>query len=163
MKKSSRIVFLCDFLLFGGSGPRHEVGPPPASPHCLMAYGQIERRFQVQPQAEGLLQTLHDSLAQQEKFAPLTGATPHAGETAETDADVRDRARKLMHRLVAATNRCLHKGFPSIYAYLLGKPTHYTSHQFVPLVFEYTFRAFWAALPMQQSWTGEASTNLGHT
>lgn len=116
-----------------------------------MAYGQIERRFQVQPQAEGLLQTLHDSLAQQEKFAPLTGATPHAGETAETDADVRDRARKLMHRLVAATNRCLHKGFPSIYAYLLGKPTHYTSHQFVPLVFEYPFRAFWAALPMQQS------------
>ena len=46
-----------------------------------------------------------------------------------------DYARRLLHQLVAATNRRLHKGFPSVYAYLLGKPNHYASHKFVKLAF----------------------------
>ena len=40
-------------------------------------------------------------------------------------------AKKIMHRLVAATNKCAHKGFPEIIMYLTKKPTYFCSHEFV--------------------------------
>ena len=76
-----------------------------------------------QPHAANLLQTLHDSLVRHDRFAREREA---AGKSCED----MDRARRLLQSLVCATNRRLHKGMPSIYAYLLGKPNHYSSHEF---------------------------------
>eukprot|EP00973_Karenia_brevis_P021070 2897374-Karenia_brevis.AAC.1 len=42
-----------------------------------------------------------------------------------------DAARRLLHQLIAATNRRIHRGFPTIYAYLQRRPNHYASHDFV--------------------------------
>ena len=80
----------------------------------------------MQPQAANLLHTLHDSLVRHDRFAAERAA---AGKS---DA-LLDKARRLLQSLVMATNRRQHTGFPTIYAYLLGKPNHYTSHEFQPL------------------------------
>ena len=78
-----------------------------------------------QPHAANLLQTLHDNLVRHNHYAAEREA---AGKSTE---DV-DRARRLLQSLICATNRRVHKGMPSIYAYLLGKPNHYCSHSFQP-------------------------------
>jgi len=68
----------------------------------------------VQPQAEGLLLSMHDSLAKAEKRKYFQTGTD-TGEDAMSPQDIiRDRARRMLHRLVSATNRCTHKGFPSL-------------------------------------------------
>lgn len=85
-----------------------------------------------QPHAEGLLHTLHDSMQRAEKFAE---GTPQ-------EQDMAARARKLLQRLVAATNRRIHKGFPNIYAYLGQRPNHYASHTFVNFSFGQVFGKF---------------------
>jgi hypothetical protein len=78
-----------------------------------------------QPHAQGLLHTLHDSMERAKKFK----------DSSHEDQDIKERARKLLQQLVAATNRRMHKGFPSIYAYLLQRPNHYASHTFVSFSF----------------------------
>ena len=88
-----------------------------------------------QPQAANLLQTLHDSLVRHDRFAAER-------EVAGTTDEGMDRARRLLQSFVSATNRRLHKGFPSIYAYLLGKPNHYASHLFQPWSFQEHFILF---------------------
>ena len=99
----------------------------------------------VQPQAEGLLQSLHDSLVRREKYTYLeTGAAKE--DATPQEERLRTSAKKLLHRLVSATNRCMHRGLPSVYAYLAGRPTHYTSHEFVDLTFEYTYRSLFKAV-----------------
>jgi hypothetical protein len=77
-----------------------------------------------QPHAANLLHTLHDSVVRFDAFA----ATRRA-QGMSTDAV--DRARRLLQSLIGATNRRMHLGFPSIYAYLLKKPNHHCSHEFV--------------------------------
>jgi hypothetical protein len=88
-----------------------------------------------QPQAANLLHTLHDSLVRHDRFAAER-------EVAGTIDEGMDRARRLLQSFVSATNRRLHKGFPSIYAYLLGKPNHYASHLFQPWTFQHDFMRF---------------------
>ena len=39
-------------------------------------------------------------------------------------------AAKTLHRLVSATNKCSHKGYPEIVSYLTKEPTFYCSHNF---------------------------------
>eukprot|EP00973_Karenia_brevis_P040522 5603365-Karenia_brevis.AAC.1 len=78
-----------------------------------------------QPHAQGLLHTLHDAMLRAEKF------------NVENDSDrsCQDAARRLLQQLVAATNRRMHRGFPTVYAYLQGRPNHYASHEFVKYYF----------------------------
>jgi len=84
-----------------------------------------------QPHAQGLLHTLHDSMMRSQRFEkrPLPAESP-LPPTAAFDA-----TRSLFQRLVAATNRRIHKGMPSVYAYLMGLPNHYASHAFVKYSF----------------------------
>ena len=70
-----------------------------------------------QPQAANLLHTLHDSLVRFDHFEAERQAQQRSTEPVE-------RARRLLQSLVAATNRRMHLGFPTIYASLLGKPNH---------------------------------------
>ena len=89
------------------------------------------------PQAQGLFHTLHDSLLRTEQFSGTGEDVRQQGrEGAELS---RETARKLLQRLVAATNRRIHKGFPSIYAYVLGRPNHYASHDLVKYNFQFDF------------------------
>ena len=53
---------------------------------------------------------------------------------------LQEQAYYVLHRLVACTNRRMHKGFPEIFSYILGKPHYYCSHPFTSVVFENTFR-----------------------
>ena len=52
----------------------------------------------------------------------------------------------MMQRMVSATNKCSHRGFPQIHAYLQGRPTHYVSHEFVEVAFHHTFSKFYATV-----------------
>ena len=56
-------------------------------------------------------------------------------------------------------HRCAHKGFPSIYSYLHGRPNHYASHEFVPLAFDSPFRAFRATVIHRFSTTSDTSAS----
>ncbi|CAK0905228.1 unnamed protein product, partial [Prorocentrum cordatum] len=80
-----------------------------------------------QPHADGLKMTLAASLERKERAAQLAAATDMV--------DDQEKARKLLHTQVAATNNRMHKGFPEMISYLLGKPIAYSSHTFVPVFF----------------------------
>ena len=77
-----------------------------------------------QPQGANLLHTLHDSLMRFDHYSSELQATGQSTEKV-------DCAKRLLQSLVSATNRRMHTGFPSVYAFLLGKPNHYSSHEFV--------------------------------
>ena len=96
-----------------------------------------------QPHASNLPHTLHDSLMQFRRFA-AERALAGGG-----DEDLA-RAKRLLQCLTAATQKRLHKGMPSIYAYLLGKPTHYCSHQFQSTSLDHVFRSFVSSV--EQHW-----------
>ncbi len=87
-----------------------------------------------QPHIDGLLQTLADGMRSKERDIAEARA---AGET----LDAHEVARRIMHRLMSSTNRRMHKGFPEMLSYLLGKPMLYGSHTFVhlPLNFGFSF------------------------
>eukprot|EP00973_Karenia_brevis_P030581 4217739-Karenia_brevis.AAC.1 len=89
----------------------------------------IEYSAKEQPHAQGLLHTLHDAMLRAEKF--------NSGES--LDRSCEDAARRLLQQLVAATNRRMHRGFPTIYAYLQGRPNHYASHEFVKYHFGWPY------------------------
>ena len=78
-----------------------------------------------EPHIEGLLQTLADGVARLEADA--------AGRRArgEDVPDAVECARRVLHRLMSSTNRRMHKGFPEMLSYILGKPSAYASHSFV--------------------------------
>eukprot|EP00973_Karenia_brevis_P078086 10845900-Karenia_brevis.AAC.1 len=65
----------------------------------------------VQPQAEGLLQTLHDSLLRYDRYVRVACADDEDASSSggAPDPVLKDRARHLMQRLISATNRCTHK------------------------------------------------------
>ena len=96
-----------------------------------------------QPHASNLLHTLHDSLMQYHRFAAERALAGGENE------DVAMAQRKLQI-LTAATQKRLHKGMPSIYAYLLGKPTHYCSHDFRYSSLDHVFRFFVSSV--EQHW-----------
>ena len=48
--------------------------------------------------------------------------------------DEHERARKVLHSLVHATNNRMHKGFPEMLSYLMKKPIEYSSHAFVSVM-----------------------------
>lgn len=78
----------------------------------------------------GLLHCLHDATLQ---HARRLAANPLVlGAEADPGAAATN-AKKLFHRLIFALNKRQRMGFPSVYAYLFGKPSVYCSHTFVPL------------------------------
>ena len=77
-----------------------------------------------EPHMEGLLHTLVDGLRRKEMEIRELRAS---GD----DFTPQDIARKILHRLIACTNRRMHKGFPEMLTYLLRKPMEYASHDFV--------------------------------
>ena len=88
-----------------------------------------------QPHAEGLLQNLHDAAIRRRGYAALRN------QEGKQDTGL-DAASSLFMGLVTATNRRLHKGFPTVYAFLLGKPGHYASHTFVSWSFDKEMRVW---------------------
>ena len=48
--------------------------------------------------------------------------------------DEHERARKVLHSLVHATNNRMHKGFPEMLSYLMKKPIEYSSHAFISVM-----------------------------
>ena len=92
-----------------------------------------------QPHIEGLLLTLSDGL--QCKLRDIMVAK-EKGE----DFTSHEICRKLLHNLLASTNRRMHKGFPEMLTYLLRNPMEYCSHQFVQLVADKVFRQAFAEL-----------------
>ena len=79
-----------------------------------------------QPSANSLLHTLHESLVTHGRYA---AERQEAGKSDEGE----EGARRLLQCFVSATQQRLHKGFPSIFASLHGKPTYYCSHTFESL------------------------------
>lgn len=107
-----------------------------------------------QPHAVNLLNTLHDSIVQNRRFAAER-------ELAGSERDNATRARKILQTLAAATEKRMHRGMPSIYAYLLGKPTHYSSHEFRPASgIENIVRHFMSSV--EQHWLQQASFPVAH-
>ena len=86
-----------------------------------------------QPHVEGLLVTLADVVRVKEHEIVTARA---AGEVVSPH----EVSRRLLHTLMAATNRRMHKGFQDMLSSLLRKPTEYCSHQFVPFLFDRSFR-----------------------
>ena len=82
-----------------------------------------------QPHIEGLLQTLGDSV----RVLELDIARER--EAGGEPLDAREHTRRLLHRLLSATNRRMHKGYPEMLSYLMGKPSEYCSHEFAALSF----------------------------
>ena len=80
----------------------------------------------AQPHADGLVLTMAHSVQTMERFVK-------EAEEGSAEADVREKARKMLHRLVSASNNRMHKGFPEMLSYIIGKPILYHSHPFVPV------------------------------
>ena len=78
-----------------------------------------------EPHIEGLLQTLADGVRRLEADA---AASRERGEDVPEAVEL---ARRMLHRLLSSTNRRMHKGFPEMLSYILGKPAAYSSHSFV--------------------------------
>ena len=86
-----------------------------------------------QPHVEGLLMTLADGVHAKERDIMLAR---EAGE----DITSHEVSRRLLHTLVACTNRRMHKGFQEMLSYLLRKPMEYCSHNFVSVQIDHVFR-----------------------
>ena len=78
------------------------------------------------PHVEGLLVTIADALKKKEEEIAQRRAEG-------LDIAPQEAARQILHRLLSATNRRMHKGFPEMFTYLLDKPMEYCSHEFVHL------------------------------
>ena len=94
-----------------------------------------------QPHIEGLLHTLADSVRRldQDVARRRLKLEERVAQGQEPDAQAADQdmpmlqAKALLNRLLSATNRRMHKGFPEMLSYLLNKPSEYCSHEFVSL------------------------------
>ena len=90
-----------------------------------------------QPHIEGLLHTLADSVKSLEYSLAKTE------DSGDEPLEALERARRLLHRLLSATNRRMHKGFPETLSYLWGshRSTCRTSlsHCHLNLVFDKEF------------------------
>ena len=86
-----------------------------------------------QPHIDGLLETLADGVRSKERDIAEARAT---GE----ELSCHEVARGILHRLMSATNRRMHKGFPEMLSYLLRKPMEYCSHRFSYLLIDDTLR-----------------------
>ena len=82
---------------------------------------------------QGLLHCLHDATLQHARVkATAQGETAAAAQNASN----------LFRRLILALNKRHRMGFPSVYAYIFGKPSIYSSHTFVSLNLTATFQNF---------------------
>ena len=79
-----------------------------------------------QPKLEELLRVMSTSL---DSLHKAIAAQKEAG----AEFTHLELAAKVLHRLVSATNRCSHKGFPEIVSYLTKQPSFYCSHAFTTL------------------------------
>ena len=110
----------------------------------------------TEPQMEGLLHTLIDGMRRKEvEIRELREAgrdfTPH------------DIARSILHRLIACTNRRMHKGFPEMLTYLLQKPMEYTSHKFYPVPIQPLIRKVFACVNPNNANADPVLFEPGHT
>ena len=79
-----------------------------------------------QPKLKELMRAMSKSHAV--LLAELAQARPQGKSVTELEV-----AAKTLHRLVSATNKCSHKGYPEIVSYLTKEPTFYCSHNFAHL------------------------------
>ena len=56
--------------------------------------------------------------------------------------------------MVTAINRRMHIGFPTVYAFLAGKPNHYCSHEFTSWSIQELWKAFTAGT--LEYWTSDS-------
>ena len=97
--------------------------------HYCAAYSSKD-----QPHVEGLLATLADGVLAKQKDIL-------AAKEAGTEFSAHEVSRQLLHRMMSATNRRMHKGFPEMLTYLLRKPMEYCSHEFVSMGIKKPFRS----------------------
>ena len=88
-----------------------------------------------QPRASGLLHSLHTTLENKKAYADERALLQKsdAGE---------EGARRTLQSLANAAQKHQHKGFPTMYAYLHGKPNYYCSHTFDYLNMEHFLPQF---------------------
>lgn len=77
---------------------------------------------------QGLLHTLHDAKTQCDR-----ALVQEADKIPQAITDATRNAHRLFCRMIFSMNKRHRFGFPSIYAYLVGKPSYYCSHDFVLL------------------------------
>ena len=104
-----------------------------------MEFYCAEYASKEQPHIEGLLQVLHNGVGHIELDMAKLRASGQ-------DVSVHEHGRRVLHRLVSCTNRRMHKGFPEMVSYILGKPHFIASHEFVGANFDPPFRALRGAL-----------------
>ena len=92
------------------------------SEHYIASYASKD-----QPHVEGLWKTLSDGMRAKERDIVTA-------QEAGTDVSDHEKSRKILHSLVQATNRRMHKGFQEMLTYLLRKPMEYCSHLFLSLI-----------------------------
>ena len=121
--------------------------------HLLLSCFPVSHQYSSkdQPHVEGLMLTLADGY----RYKELDIAkAKEAGE----DIATHELARRILHSLMAATNRRMHKGFQEMLTYLLQKPTEYCSHKFVGLFFH---RMFQKAIACVHGHVGKAASSNG--
>lgn len=90
---------------------------------------------------QGLLHCLHDATLQHSRWKSCATPTESA-----TSGPAAENAKRLFRRLIFALNKRHRLGFQSVYAYLFGKPSVYSSHSFVYLNLTAIFRSCEAAI-----------------
>ena len=75
------------------------------------------------------------------------------------ELDTHEHVRQLLHRLISATNRRMHKGFPEMLSYLMHRLQEYSSHLFVTLAFDRIYRLLLAILYRKLGTSTIASTS----
>lgn len=93
-----------------------------------MEFYCAEYAAKEQPHIEGLLQVLHNGVGHLEVDIAKLRASGQ-------NVTLHEQARRVLHRLVSCTNRRMHKGFPEMVSYILGKPHFMCSHDFVTVPF----------------------------
>jgi hypothetical protein len=93
-----------------------------------MEFYCAEYAAKEQPHIEGLLQVLHNGVGHLEVDMAKLRASGQ-------NVTLHEQARRVLHRLVSCTNRRMHKGFPEMVSYILGKPHFMCSHDFVTVPF----------------------------
>ena len=88
-----------------------------------------------QPHIEGLLQGLHTGVKHLER---------DLAERRERHEDISEQetARRMLHRIIACSNRRNHVGFPEMVSYILGERHFICSHEFVATSFDGCFKLF---------------------
>ena len=108
--------------------------------------------------AHGLLHCLHDAVLQHARCVASASSAVEPPDAAQAAAN----AQRLFRRLIVAMNKRHRVGFPSVYAYLFGKPSFYCSHAFVTLNVTAQFGHFEECISKRNFFDVPASAHAEH-